>query len=223
MISESGHNLSVLIVTETDRDWQTYASWYSIHKNLPDAKISLFIHRNEKTPFVYYQWAKRLKIQTIRSWPFSKEGPEELNWLGAIKIAKERNAISDRILVIRPHVLALESFQPKILKQFNESDILINEDAWFFNKQDTNELINKYYLEDKKPEISLTKFCLEAKENNETTTFVCYKKGCGRWIDTAKGCPFSNAAGLVSNEMTVNETRIIEIWKKMVPLYHVVV
>lgn len=63
----------------------------------------------------------------------------------------------------------------------------------------------------------------EAKDSVELIELISFEKGCGRWINTAKGCPFSSAGGLVSTEMTVNEARIIELWKRMVPLYNTVV
>jgi hypothetical protein len=65
--------------------------------------------------------------------------------------------------------------------------------------------------------------CHEAKLENTPQTIVSYKEGCGKWLNTAKGCPFSNAAGLVSEDMTPNERSVIELWDKMVPVYSAVV
>ena len=66
------------------------------------------------------------------------------------------------------------------------------------------------------------KICVDAKLCQDVHPLVTYHKGCGKWIDRSKGCPFSSAGGLVTPDLTVNETRIIELWKKMVPLYQVV-
>lgn len=223
MISSTGKNLSILIVTEAEKDWQTFATWYSAYKNLPESRIAMVCHRSsEIAPFVYYQWAKRLKVPIVRTWPFSKEGPEYLNWLNAIRIAQDKQFVGDSVLVVRPHTVILEPLDQKLLDSLNSRDIWTNDDAWFLRSQNTGDLINSYYLEGKEIEKLSDKLCVEAKESDEIACIVSYKKGCGRWIDTSKGCPFSSAAGLVSEEMTANETRVIELWKKLVPLYNAV-
>ena len=71
MISETGKNLSVLILTEVGKDWETFATWYSIYKNLPNSNVSIICQRNEKAPFVLFQWAKRLKIPLLLTNPYS--------------------------------------------------------------------------------------------------------------------------------------------------------
>lgn len=223
MITETGKNLSVLIMTEPERDWQTFATWYSVFKNLPDARTAIFCQRNKQTPFVLYQWTKRLKIPTMIKNPFASEPMEQINWLHAIRAALEENLIGDTLLVLRPLAMVLEPFDSKLLSRLNQSDLWIDEDVWFMRRPDLNGMMDAYYLEDKIVQKSTDRLCLEAKEEPSAAALVSYKKGCGRWIDTSKGCPFSSAAGLVSTEMTVNETRIVELWKKMVPLFNAVV
>lgn len=65
----------MLITTETGQDWQAFGTWYSIYKNLPDAKIAISIARNEETPFQYFQWTKRINIPVIRHNMFDTENP----------------------------------------------------------------------------------------------------------------------------------------------------
>lgn len=218
MISCTGKNLSVLIVTQTDMDWQTFATWYSFYTNLPDAKINIFCHRNESVPFVYYQWTKRLNIPNIKMKPFSEDGPEFFNWLNAIRVSKSEQPV----LVVKPFVMAVDVFDKKLLDFLNNINFCNNEDVLFLNNKNIEDTFNEYFIENKLPPICHEKICTDAKYTEEPSSLVCYKKGCGRWIDTAKGCPFSSAGGLVASEMTANETRIIELWKKMVPLYHAV-
>lgn len=222
MITDIGGNLTVLIVTETGQDWQTFATWYSVFRNLPDAKVAILIHRNGNSPFAYYQWAKRLKIKTIRTWPFDKDGSEELNWLGAIKTAQESKSVQGSLLVIKPFVMVLEPFDHKFLNRLNSSKAIIDENVWFLNDINAAELLDRYVLEDLELNTTTDKICFEAKETDLPVVLVSYKKGCGRWIDTAKGCPFSSAGGLITNDMTSNEVRVNELWQKMVPLYNAV-
>lgn len=221
VITETGKELSVLIVTETDWNWQTFATWYSFYKNLPDAVVRIVAQRNGSTPFVYFQWAKRLNVSCIKKSPFNDS--ETLNWLDAGVVCQEKNLLSNNVLIVRPLTMAIDILQPKILESFCQTDQWIDEDMWFLRDPDFKSLLNKAALEENPPKLTSVNLCFEAKNTQDLASFVSYKKGCGRWIDTSKGCPFSSAAGLASTEMTVNEYRIIELWKKMVPLYKAVV
>lgn len=223
MISKTGHNLSVLIVTEPDMNWQTFATWYSFYTNLPNASIRLFCHRTSEVPFVYFQWAKRLKIPIIKSKPFSNKKENYPNWLNALKLSQEKGLINQPVLTVKPYVMAIDSLDDEMLIRFEEKTTWVDEDAIYINKKNVEKMIDDYYLDGFSHEINSEKLCVEAKSSNILHPLVCYKKGCGRWIDTAKGCPFSNAGGLINSELTANETRVIKLWKKMVPLYHAVV
>lgn len=220
MITDTGKNLSVLIVTEPGMDWQTFATWYSFLKSLPDAKTCVFCYRNGETPFVFYQWTKRLNVPTLRQ-KLEPENPEQVNWLYAVK--NSAGLLGENILVVRPYVTALEPLSEADLAAVNAGNHVINEDAWFLSKPNVENMLNEYFLEDKRLEPSSYRLCHEANETEQLVALASYKKGCGRWIHTAKGCPFSCAAGLVSETMTVNEHRVVELWKKMVPLYNAVV
>lgn len=53
--------------------------------------------------------------------------------------------------------------------------------------------------------------------------FVEYRSGCGNffmaeWIDIAE-CPFSWADKFMTAEATVNEIKVLKLWKQMGPLY----
>ena len=141
MILETGKNLSVLIVTEADMNWQTFATWYSFFKNLPDAKIGIFCHRSESAPFMYFQWAKRLGIKRINAWPFSEEGPELLNWLECVRSSEAQELVTQPVLVIKPYVMALSLLDKKTLNRFNSEGIWVNQNACFINKKNVKELL----------------------------------------------------------------------------------
>lgn len=223
MITATGKNLNVLIICETGMNWQSFATWYSIFKNWPDASVKLYCHRTLEAPFEYFQWAKRLRIESIKSKPFTEENDNYLNWLGALKKSQEKNLINQPVLLIRPYVMAIDKLNKNFLEKLENNFLWLNEDAFFIKNQNIDKLIDDYCLEGNKKEISTDNLCIDVKSSEVLFPLVCYKKGCGRWIDTARGCPFSNAGGLITSESTANETRVIELWKKMVPLYHAVV
>lgn len=223
MISSTGRNLSVLIISETGMDWQTFATWYSFYKNLPDAKLSLYCHRNSDFSFVYFQWAKRLKIPCMKAKPYAEGGSEYINWLGALKNAQDSGLSQQPVLIVRPYVMAIDAISNRLLKKFQTKKAWKDDYVLYVNEQNIDELIYKYYIEDDVIESPEEKICYDAKLSTDLHSLVSYQKGCGRWIDTAKGCPFSSAGGLITSELTANETRVIELWKKMVPLYQAVV
>jgi len=214
MVTELGKNLSVVIVTEPGRDWETFGTWYSIFKNLPDADISIVSFRNGETPFQLFQWAKRLKIPVIHATP-SFSG-KTANLLEAAKIIRK----TESVLVIPHLTMALKPLDSNLLGLFNYEKPILGNNAIFLKNTNIDEILNNLLLNEKTIEIN--DFCLEAKETEKLSSIVSYQKGCGKWIHKLKGCPFSNAAGLVSYDMTVNEVRIVDLWKRMCQLYSVV-
>ena len=120
MITETGENLSVLITTETGRDWQTFATWYSIYKNLPNAKVSIVCVRNEETPFQYFQWTKKINIPVIRHSLFDKKDPIASR-LDSIDKAISQKLVNGSILVIRDLIMAIDVFEPELVKKMNSS------------------------------------------------------------------------------------------------------
>lgn len=220
MVSETGGNLSVLIVTKPEMDWQTFATWYSFKKNAPDCNIAIFCERNESVPFLYYQWAKRLNIKILKQKPFYSNKLEDLNFLWAADLFLEKKILNLPILITKPYVILNNFFNKKILSFFQKNIIYKEEKIYFINENNLKEKINDFYINESKLwHEEKESYCLEAKENEDSWPLISFEKGCGRWINTAKGCPFSNAAGLVSPDMNVNEKKIIDLWKKMVPLY----
>lgn len=208
------NNFNVLIATEVGKDWQTFGTWYSFYKNMPNANICISCMRNGQLPFMLYQWTKRLKIKTFHHNPFSED--PKANLIKAMMIAKSEGFLLENVLVVKPLVMCLEPFDLPEVEQ------IINEEALFFKNPKPTDIMNSYILEDNKLELSKETLCHQANSTENVEPLISYSKGCGKWIDTLKGCPFSNAAGLVSDDITVNEKRIIELWQKMVSLFSAV-
>lgn len=147
------------------------------------------------------------------------------NMLQNVRAAQSKGFVGDTVLVITPEIMVVDSFDNNTLIRFAET-IILNDYAMYLNElypKDVAKLLDDYILTGEKPiEIDDRPLYHEAKDSEIGTCLTSYKKGCGKWIDTLRGCPFSNAGGLISETMSVNETRIIELWRKMVPLYSAV-
>jgi hypothetical protein len=215
MIGETGQNLSVLILTETGKDWETFGTWYSLNKNLPDAEVVIACKRQAPTPFRLYQWARRLKLKLV--YYNQTENDQIANRLNVLHNVVNTKLTNNNILIVQPLIMAIDCLDEKT-RSLMEAN-WINEDVWFLRNPNVAEMLNKYLMHESKIQYDEQPICIEAKESDHLTCLVSYKKGCGKWIDTLRGCPFSNAAGLATTSMTANENRIIELWKKMCSLY----
>lgn len=222
MITETGNNLSVLITTETGQDWQTFGTWYSFYKNLPNAKVAITCARNEETPFQYFQWTKRINVPVLRHDKFDKENPTSSR-LDAIGKAISNKIIHGPILAVKPLVMAIDVLDQKLLEQFNSDSDIFDNDVWFLKQPNIPDMLNSFLLDEVPIKMQEKSLCEEAKETEDIRSLVSYIKGCGKWIDKLKGCPFSNANGLMTAEMTSCENRIVDLWKRMNTLYSVVV
>ena len=153
MITETGKNLSVLITTETGQDWQTFATWYSIYKNLPDAKVAITSARNSETPFQYFQWTKKVNIPVIRHELFDTEN-EITSRLDAVSKAISQNIIGDHILVIKPLVMIIDVLDESILKIFNSDQHCFDKDVWFLKQPNIPDILNRFFLEESSIQIN---------------------------------------------------------------------
>lgn len=205
-------SLDVIIVTEVTQNWQTFATWYSANEHLSDANISIKCIRGTETPFQFFQWTKRLQIPISYTKRVFEDDISNLLSIGVDFLAGSTS--ENDLLILTPKTMVLE--EPKKFETSLCSEAVAYEKA---NEVGVKIMLNARQLQGAKVQ-PLNTMCKEAKETDEPTSIVSYKNGCGRWIDRLKGCPFSNAAGLASDDMTVNEHRIIETWKRLVPLYN---
>jgi hypothetical protein len=119
--------------------------------------------------------------------------------------------------------VATDLLESKDLDRLKENNSILTKDVWFLRDVDAGKMIEDLFLDENKLDVTAEPLCIEAKDSNETGCLVSYKKGCGKWINTAKGCPFSNAGGLAVADMTASEHRVIELWRKMATLYSAVI
>jgi len=219
MITELGDNLHVLFVPKVGEDWEIFASWYSVNKNLPYASTSLVYTIEEDTiVFQLFQWAKRLEIPTCG---LSDRKDNLLNSIVALyKTLKE---VNKPILIVPSLHMVLKPLPTEIIDVLNNRGELIWDQTGIglctMTAKNLEDAWNAYALTGTIPNLQQLSVIVEAKETEESKSLVSYKKGCGKWIHTKKGCPFASAGGLVDEVMTINEQKIVDLWRKMVPLY----
>ena len=144
-----------------------------------------------------------------------------------IHLLLEKQIFEGKILCIDSGTLLTDILNTEMLSTLNKTDytLLIDDSVLFsnnLNKDQLSEIWSDYSLTGNLSETVIEKkICYEAKDE-ESGCLSNFRKGCGKWIHTMKGCPFSSAGGMIAETMTVNELRIIELWRKMVPLYSAV-
>ena len=221
MINATGENLKVVVVTQTAEDWRAFATWYSVQKYLPDAAVSLLVHRTTRVEVQYYQWAKRLRVPIKFINPYYKEKVGD-------QLYDLKLSLSNPVLMLDYTTVLTDVLDAGWLSRLNSTTpiLAMDEHAWFARLVDPkrlDDIINEYIFTGKQsPPVVVSTLISEAKDSDEPQPIVSYAKGCGRWIDTMKGCPFSNADGLVADGMTVNELRIVQLWRNMVALFSAV-
>lgn len=216
MVGTTGSGLSVLILAEPGQNWQAFATWYSFYKNLPEAHVAVVVLRNGNTPFEFFQWAKRLKVPMVCRNPLSDD--PVLNKLDALK----HSGLQGSVLIVSPLVAAIDSFDKKTVSVLNKEDEIFENHVWYLQNPNPTALLDAVGLGEKLISNKDDRLCVEAKETESLMSIVSYEKGCGRWINTAKGCPFSSAGGLTCSGMTANETRVNNLWRQMAALYNAV-
>jgi len=200
--------MNVLIISENTKNWQLFATWFSVQNQ----NVSLCITRNKETPFMFFQWAKRLRIPHYFC---EQKFPDPIgNYLSLANEMYEKKFFDKSPLLILTDTMLVHNIDFEQILTLDENS------AFIPNILILEELINKRIIDNFE---TPNKLSIEAKEKYETHSVISYKKGVGRWIDKLKGCPFSNAAGLATDEMTTNEFLVIDSWKKMTPLYQATV
>lgn len=222
MIEKTGQGLHIIIATETAQDWPTFCCWYSARKSLPDAKITVVVNRTTRIEFQYYQWLKRLQVPHRFQNPIYRN--QNLHKLQVACTAWDESAKAT--LVVSPHVAFLSQWNEQLAGHIESlGSNFLHDDysllAGYREKAEIMAVIDQIFLEG--AEIGATSsICPEAKETVDAWPLVGYFKGCGKWINTMTDCPFTGASGIVGADMSVNEWKIIEMWRRMVPLYSAV-
>jgi len=164
-ISPTGYGLNIVISCEYLRhhSWMAFASWYSIFKNLPDAKVQILCDRTG-LPEVLFNWTNKCKVPIYHVNKSDLEVENSFN--------------------ITPDVMAVSTYEPEMLGP-------------------------------------------GPARSDENFTFVSYLDGCGKfvfseWIDSIRN-PFGVTNNLYSNDLKLNEYRILKLWEKCNKTYNATV
>lgn len=123
MIPSLGYGLNIVISCEytPSNNWMSYLSWYSISKNLPEAKVFVSCKRSDIISPLFI-WTKKASV------PFKMHSKEVENVFNL-----------QSFLVIPPHVLAIRDFQEAFEEPIFENNITLIENTSFVKEAKTNE------------------------------------------------------------------------------------
>lgn len=174
---ETGENLNILIVCDyiPKHNWMSFFSWYSLNKNLPDAKVSIICNRKLMS-YKLFDWTRKCNV------PFQilKENTIENH----LKYLFDKNWIKTPLLVISPEILAVRELNYEIkdiqeLKDFvnskeNKINTFVNYSEGFGKYKITEEnrhpfiQFNQYF----QGELSLNEVKIEELFKNATPLFI---------------------------------------------------
>ncbi len=228
----------------------SFASWYSIYKNLPDAKPALLCARDLKDGYASYNWPYRCDIRFFQHENVGKHtGCPCLNKLYATYVALKEGILTQPLLVIDCDVMTLTTLSKDILDRINDTDVTfgVGGPVWYFNGQsletfvsvlhkyeevqerqstDTQKVLSLLTTSMGEPE-TITDLCGDCSRQ-EPTVMSNYSNKCGRfqkkeWMRNMMYPPFGYAAELSRGvELTTNEANILKFWQKARTVYEAV-
>ena len=161
-ISPTGDGVTLAIKCNylPHHNWMVMSSWYSLLKNLPDAKFMILCDKSKSSPIELFTWCVKLDLEFYYTSPDSS----------------------------------------------HEYDYEINCDTMAVRDWRGFEVC-------------------EATSNG-VATFACYGERCGNfilseWINSIEA-PFIRAASFQKENMAVNEWKILELWRKLYPIYSMI-
>lgn len=98
MIESTGDGLVVIISCEyiPCHNWMSFVSWFSIRRNLPDAKPVMLIKRGDPREYLF-GWAYRWKPPLL--------------YYSEIDMDVFINKFAEEVIVIEPHTVAVRDYQ----------------------------------------------------------------------------------------------------------------
>lgn len=246
-ITQTGKNLNVLICTDYSFifNWMSFAAWYSVSKNLPDAKIAIVCSRNNIN-LQLYRWVNKIDAKFfLHSNVGIGNGISYLNKIYGTYVAFKEELIEQPCLVLDADMMALRGLSQSICDKLNNCNFATNKSSvgpiWYFNNQPVEkivEVINSMkslhkIVDDQGIQhldwmalqevcgnpVVIEDLCNEAHEPN-ATVFTHYRQKCGNFFrkEYEKGLaypPFTDQLALRTIDMTVNERKVFSLWAQM--------
>lgn len=246
MIESLGKGLTVLICSDYkyNFNWMAYASWYSVSRVLPEARVAVAVARSKKIETYLYNWVYQCDVGyvTHRNIGEEKRLPY-LNKLYGTHVALKKT-VSPPLLVIDADMMAVNPLSEKTLGVLNSCDFATSSSpygtpagpVWFFNggaAEKVERAINSLRLHrgdhlDLKSlgeGVVADELCVDAGVS-EAATFAHVDR-CGNYAKAGweKGKtlpPFNITTALQTADMTAGEKKVLSLWRQMGPLFGVV-
>jgi len=122
----------------------SFASWYSIYRNLPDAEVALLCARDLKNGYASYNWPYRCDIRFFQHENVGKQvGLLGLNKLYAACIAVKEGFVEQPLLVVDYDMMAVREIAGDLLNLLNDSETTfgIGGSVWYFKNQSLERFI----------------------------------------------------------------------------------
>jgi hypothetical protein len=150
-ITSTGKNLSVLVCSDYNFifNWMSFAAWYSISKNLPDAKVAVVSSRNNIN-LQLYRWVNKIDAKFFLHTNVGKANNlPYLNKLYSVYVALKEGLVEQPCLVLDADMMALRGLTPPVLDKLNSCDFATNQSKlmppvgpmWYFNNQSLETII----------------------------------------------------------------------------------
>jgi hypothetical protein len=191
-VSSLGDNLAILIKCDhaPHHDWMSFFCWYSISKNLPEAKVIVACSRGGEMNFDIFNWPKRCGVQ------FAYHNPG----LDTVKFVLDNDKFETGtpLLVLEPCTACLRDFDEA---QFDQSTLAKNE---VFKAKELSGLVSE--TKDENPSV-FTDY------SNGWGKFVT-----SSWINKAS-TPLVTGLSFFKPMMSVNESRLGKLWDRASLMY----
>ena len=236
-ISATGEGLDILISTACSihQDWQAFSAWYSIYRNLPDARVSILCARDFANGKVPFNWPIRCGVSFFQHENIGKRlGCLHLNKIYAIYVALKEGLVRSPLLVIDSDVVALRTLSKKTLT----SNYVVAKPVWFFKELTCERIagiLNRYEGDDIEKMLSeefgepelVEDLCCDVTSERQCT-FVHCNKQLGRynkkeWMKARKVSPFGFTDEIMKDLIgSANERSVVELWSDMQIVYNTV-
>jgi hypothetical protein len=122
----------------------SFASWYSIYRNLPDAKVALLCARDLKGGYASYNWPYRCDIRFFQHENVGKRvGLLHLNKLYATCVALKEGFLKQPLLIVDCDMMAVRGISSDLLERLNDPNLTfgMGGSVWYFKNQPIERLV----------------------------------------------------------------------------------
>lgn len=233
-ISFTGNGLNVAIVADYSfvDEWMSFACWYSIHRNLPDANVTLALAKPTMPQKYYYRWTAKAKVPQKRLPNLAKEigCPQAFKLFTACALLASNHP--QPLLIIDCDVISAHTL-PILSDHFVRST---DDAVWFLNGVTLEEMTSIakewFSLYEKNKDAALTEvlritvnedLCTPCSSNQRASFIQVGEKCCNyekkTWITKSKSSPFAYVRRLRNSEATINEHFVLSMWQQMNQTY----